>query len=157
MTATTPDRSDGLADGLPGARGPAVAIRNPALRPQQQRIALYTILGPTLGTLAALVLAWQRGFTRLDLWMLVVGVVLGQLFLEVGYHRLLAHRAFDTHPWVRVLCAVGASMTGQGRVIHWVANHRRHHIHSDTPDDPHSPHVRARVERDGSEWRVAGA
>ena len=36
-------------------------------------------------------------------------------------------------------------------MVHWVANHRRHHIHSDTPEDPHSPYVRARhdVPRDG--------
>jgi stearoyl-CoA desaturase (delta-9 desaturase) len=55
-----------------------------------------------------------RGFHTLDLVMLLTGVVMGQLFLEVGYHRLLAHRAFETHRWVRVLLAIGGSTTGQG-------------------------------------------
>jgi stearoyl-CoA desaturase (delta-9 desaturase) len=120
-----------------------VTIRNDALRPRQQRIAILTILGPTLGAIVALSLACLRGFQALDLAFLLGGVALGQLFLEVGYHRLLAHRAFETRRWVRTLLAIGGSMAGQGRVIHWVANHRRHHVHSDTPDDPHSPHVRA--------------
>ena len=130
---------------------PRVTVRNDELRPKQQRIAWATILVPTAGTVAALALGFTRGFSALDLGMLIGGVVLGQLFLEVGFHRLLAHRAFETYPWVRTLLAAGGSMTGQGRVTHWVANHRRHHLHSDTPDDPHSPYVRARRDGEGGE------
>jgi len=130
---------------------PRVAIRHAELVPRQQRIALITILGPTLGVVVAIWVAAVRGFTALDFWMVVGGIVIGQMFLEVGFHRLLAHRAFDTHRWVRVLMAVGGSMTGQGRVMHWVANHRRHHVHSDTPNDPHSPFVRARPDGKGAE------
>jgi len=130
---------------VPRAR-PCVAIRDAALRPRQRRIALLTILGPSAGTLAALALAAVRGLHALDLAWLAAGVVIGQLALEVGYHRLLAHRAFDAPRWVKIALAAGGSMTGQGRVVHWVANHRRHHVHSDTPDDPHSPFVRAGAE-----------
>jgi stearoyl-CoA desaturase (delta-9 desaturase) len=126
---------------LPRVR-PAVTIRNEALRPRQQRIAFLTIVGPALGTAAAVGHALVRGFTALDLAFLVCGAVLGMLSLELGYHRLLAHRSFKTPEWLRTLLAIGASMQGQGRVIHWVANHRRHHVHSETSDDPHSPHVR---------------
>lgn len=121
---------------------PRFAIPDPRLRPRQQRIALLTILVPSAGVVAALALALARGFTRLDLAFLVGGVVFGQLFLELGYHRLLAHRAFETRRWLRVLLAAGASAGGQGRVLHWVANHRRHHVTSDTHEDPHSPHAR---------------
>ena len=28
----------------------------------------------------------------------------------------------------------------EGSIIGWVANHRRHHVYSDRPGDPHSPH-----------------
>ena len=31
-------------------------------------------------------------------------------------------------------------MAVQGSPLRWVAIQRRHHQHSDTPDDPHSPH-----------------
>ena len=33
------------------------------------------------------------------------------------------------------------SMAVQGPVIHWVADHRKHHAHTDEEGDPHSPHV----------------
>ena len=33
-------------------------------------------------------------------------------------------------------------MAGQSAPLHWVANHRRHHQHSDGPGDPHSPHCK---------------
>jgi len=136
----------------PGA--PRPAVRNGSLRPRQQRIALLTLIGPTLGLVAALVGVLERGFQRLDAAFLLGGVVLGQLCLEVGYHRLLAHRAFDTPSWLRVLLAAGGSLAGQGRVTHWVSNHRRHHVHSDTPQDPHSPHVR--LARDGESAEPLG-
>ena len=139
--------------GLPEVR-PPVTIRNDALRPVQQRIAFATIAGPALGTALAVGLAVAQGLTSLDLGFLVIGSVLGMLSLELGYHRLLAHRSFKTHPWLQTLLAIGASMQGQGRVTHWVANHRRHHVHSETPDDPHSPHVRKR--RDGPRGRTEG-
>jgi stearoyl-CoA desaturase (delta-9 desaturase) len=125
----------------PAAR-PRYAISDPRLLPRQRRIALLSILVPSAGVLAALGLVLARGFTRLDLAFLAGGVFLGQLALELGYHRLFAHRAFETTRWMRVLLATGASAGGQGRLLHWVANHRRHHVTSDTPDDPHSPHVR---------------
>lgn len=148
MTNTRVDRD---LTGPPPRVRPAVTVRDAALRPQQQRIALLTIFAPALGTAAALWLALERGFTTLDLGFLVGGIVFGQLFLELGYHRLFAHRSFQTKPWMRALLAVGGSMCAQGRVLHWVANHRRHHIHSETLNDPHSPHVRARRDGNGAE------
>ena len=32
-------------------------------------------------------------------------------------------------------------MAVQGPVIEWVADHRKHHAHTDKEGDPHSPHV----------------
>ena len=42
---------------------------------------------------------------------------------------------------VRALLAVLGSMAVEGPVIEWVATHRKHHRYSDSPGDPHSPHV----------------
>src|SRR5439155_1312720 len=33
------------------------------------------------------------------------------------------------------------TMSVQGPVISWVADHRKHHAHTDVEGDPHSPHV----------------
>ena len=93
MSAELPQASP-----VPSPRPPAprVTVRHEELKPQQQRIALLTILGPTLGVVLAIALGLWRGFRWLDLGMLLSGIVIGQLFLEVGFHRLFAHRAFDT-------------------------------------------------------------
>jgi stearoyl-CoA desaturase (delta-9 desaturase) len=42
---------------------------------------------------------------------------------------------------MRAVLAVLGSMGGQGPVINWVSNHRRHHQHSDQVGDPHSPNL----------------
>jgi stearoyl-CoA desaturase (delta-9 desaturase) len=61
--------------------------------------------------------------------------------VTLGYHRLLTHRSFQTHTWVQYTLAVLGTMSVQGPVISWVADHRKHHAHTDQEGDPHSPHV----------------
>ncbi len=65
--------------------------------------------------------------------------VVGGLGVTLGYHRLLTHRSFETHPVIRYALTIFATMAYQGGPIQWVGNHRMHHKHSDTNEDPHSP------------------
>jgi stearoyl-CoA desaturase (delta-9 desaturase) len=59
--------------------------------------------------------------------------------VTVGYHRLFTHRSFEARRPLKIFLAVLGSMSFQGSVIGWVADHRRHHRFSDRPGDPHSP------------------
>jgi stearoyl-CoA desaturase (delta-9 desaturase) len=61
------------------------------------------------------------------------------LGVTVSFHRLFAHRSFETGRAVQFALAVVGSMAVQGPLLKWVAFHR-HHQHSDRRDDPHSPH-----------------
>jgi stearoyl-CoA desaturase (delta-9 desaturase) len=61
--------------------------------------------------------------------------------ITVGYHRMLTHRSFRTHKPTEYVFASLGSMAVQGPVIAWVADHRKHHAHTDVEGDPHSPHV----------------
>ncbi len=63
----------------------------------------------------------------------------------MGYHRLLTHRSFKTYRPVRWLLAILGGLSGEGSALTWVAQHRRHHVHSDHEGDPHSP-------KDGNWW-----
>lgn len=76
---------------------------------------------------------------RLLILALALGV-LTTLGVEMGYHRMLVHRAFEAEPALRYgLTFLGMLAVQQGPVS-WVANHRKHHRYSDDPDeDPHSP------------------
>ena len=87
------------------------------------------------GAFAALLLPW-----RWSLWpMMLVVYLIGGLGTTVGYHRLLAHRAFRCPRWLEHVLVTMAMINTPGSPLLWVANHRQHHARSDRPGDPHSP------------------
>jgi len=95
--------------------------------------------GPIIG-LGLGLLVWRR---TLGLGDLVLGLVLYAFTgfgISVGFHRLLTHRSFKANRALKMLCAVAGSMALEGSVISWVAIHRRHHMYSDQPGDPHTPY-----------------
>jgi stearoyl-CoA desaturase (delta-9 desaturase) len=97
---------------------------------------------PFAGAIAAAALLWQWGFMGwLYVGLLVVGWLLTGSGITIGFHRLLTHRSFETHRWVRwTFMALGA-LSVEGSPLVWCAIHRRHHELSDQPGDPHSPHL----------------
>lgn len=101
---------------------------------------LVAIVLPFLGLVAAIVFLWGRGFSWVELGLLLGMYSVTAIGITVGYHRLFTHRSFETNRVVQFLLAAFGSMAVQGPLMKWVAQHRRHHQHSDTEDDPHSPH-----------------
>jgi stearoyl-CoA desaturase (delta-9 desaturase) len=101
---------------------------------------LVAIVLPFLGLVAAIVFLWGRGFSWVELGLLIGMYAVTAVGITVGYHRLFTHRSFETNRVVQFLLAAFGSMAVQGPLMKWVAQHRRHHQHSDTEDDPHSPH-----------------
>lgn len=76
------------------------------------------------------------------LWTsLIVYVITGMLGVNIGYHRLLSHRSFQTYRPVEWICSISGVLTTIGSPMAWVAVHRQHHRSAETPDDPHSPYV----------------
>ena len=69
----------------------------------------------------------------------------GSIGVCLGYHRYLTHGSFQTYKPIRYFLAFMGGMSGEGSALTWVANHRKHHAHSDKEGDPHSP-------RDGGFW-----
>jgi stearoyl-CoA desaturase (Delta-9 desaturase) len=102
---------------------------------------LFGAVVPFLAFIAAIVLLWNRIVDWSDLALFAVMYVLTGLGITVGFHRLLTHRSFQTHKATEYVFATLGSMAVQGPVIAWVADHRKHHAHTDEEGDPHSPHV----------------
>ena len=71
--------------------------------------------------------------------VIAVHYVLYTIGLEVGYHKLLAHRAFKTKTWIRNCLVFVGTCLAHPSVLAWVDIHRIHHSNSDKPGDPHSP------------------
>ena len=59
--------------------------------------------------------------------------------IGAGYHRYFSHRAYETSRVFQFVLAALAQSTSQKSVLWWAANHRDHHLHSDTELDVHSP------------------
>jgi len=102
---------------------------------------LVAVIVPFLGLIAAFVMLWGWGFSWIHL-----GILVGMYFatgfgITIGFHRLFTHKSFETSKPIQAILAILGSMAMEGPVFRWVAQHRRHHQHSDEPMDPHSPHL----------------
>ena len=70
---------------------------------------------------------------------LVVYWVTGTLGINVGMHRLLAHKSFTTGKYRRNFLTWISVTTAVGSPLAWCGLHRWHHANTDTEKDPHSP------------------
>jgi stearoyl-CoA desaturase (Delta-9 desaturase) len=107
----------------------------------QRNANIGAVIVPFVAVIAAVVLLWNEIVGWTDLGVLLGVYLATALGITVGYHRLLTHRSFETYQPVKYAFAVLGSMAVQGPVIGWVADHRKHHAHTDVEGDPHSPHV----------------
>jgi stearoyl-CoA desaturase (Delta-9 desaturase) len=105
---------------------------------------LAAVILPFLGLAAVAISLWGWGFSWVEFGLLLGMYALSAVGITVGYHRLFTHRAFETTRVVQFILVGLGSMAVQGPLLTWVAQHRRHHQHSDAPGDPHSPHLHGR-------------
>ncbi|MDX6590014.1 MAG: hypothetical protein QOI84_1288, partial [Solirubrobacterales bacterium] len=102
---------------------------------------LGAVVVPFAATIVAIVLLWNSLVSPADLVIAAVMYLLTAAGITVGFHRLLTHRSFQTSKPLEYTFAILGTMAVQGPVISWVADHRKHHAHTDEEGDPHSPHV----------------
>jgi stearoyl-CoA desaturase (Delta-9 desaturase) len=107
----------------------------------ERRVNMAAVAIPFLAVALAVPLLWGDWVGPSDVIVFAVMYVLSGFGVTVGFHRMLTHRAFATHPATRYVFAILGSLSVQGPVIDWVADHRKHHAHTDEEGDPHSPHV----------------
>src|SRR5688572_19912851 len=101
---------------------------------------LAGVLLPFVGFVLAVVLLWNTLVDWSDLAVMLIMYLISCYGVTLGFHRLLTHRSFQTYKPVEYTLAVLGSMAVQGPVMSWVADHRKHHAHTDKEGDPHSPH-----------------
>ncbi len=65
-----------------------------------------------------------------------------RMFAVTGvHHRYFSHKTYSTSRFGQFLLAIFAGTTVQRGSLWWAYHHRHHHLHSDDPEDAHSPHV----------------
>jgi len=111
-------------------------------QPLLNRIAiLVSILLPLAGLIWAMAFAWGWGLGWVELTLLGVMYLATGFGVTVGFHRYFTHKSFETGRVMTAVLGILGSMSVEGPLLHWVSFHRRHHQHSDTEGDPHSPHT----------------
>ena len=122
--------------------GPTPAeIKVPVLKNLDRAITGVITAVPPLLLVIVGWLAWDSVLHWRDILIFLIMYIPVCLGVTIGFHRLLTHRSFKTSGWMRGLLATLGTMSVEGPVISWVADHRKHHAYSDHLGDPHSPHV----------------
>jgi stearoyl-CoA desaturase (Delta-9 desaturase) len=118
----------------------------PEVRPSRAAIVIgrsvtvLLVIAPVVALAVALPLLWGDAVSWPDLVLAVIFFFVTGHGIAIGYHRLFTHSSFVPNRPLKIALASIGSMALEGSVIGWVANHRRHHMFSDRPGDPHSPH-----------------
>lgn len=124
MTATSDATREGkplLGD--PPSTGMNVLVWVFVLVPFVALVAAVPLWGPS----------WLEAFMAVGMYCItLVGV-------GTGFHRLFTHGSFKANRTLKIVLACAGSLAGQGPIVQWVADHRRHHAFSDREGDPHSP------------------
>jgi fatty-acid desaturase len=86
-----------------------------------------------------LILSGITSYTYL-LYSILIYWFIGVFGINIGYHRLISHRSFETYKPVEYFLALVGCITMIGSPLAWTALHRQHHGHAETDLDPHSPY-----------------
>jgi stearoyl-CoA desaturase (delta-9 desaturase) len=121
---------------------PAVGVLVGAREARRRAISYAVVLSlVSAGGLWALYWIAQNGLGWIEVSCFLIFYVMASIGQGIGLHRYFSHKSFKTSRPVRLVLAALATMSMQGSIIGWVADHRRHHAHTDDCGDLHSPHV----------------
>jgi len=116
-----------------------------SLEPSKARIKrlenTFFVIFPFLGSLYAIYYFQSHAFTWVEISSFIVFYLIAGMGATIGYHRYMTHRSFEAGPIIKIALSFMATMSFQGSILRWVANHNRHHKYSDKPWDIHSPNV----------------
>jgi stearoyl-CoA desaturase (delta-9 desaturase) len=107
----------------------------------QRLVALLLVVGPLVALAGGVPLLWGHLIHMRDVVVAVVLYAITGYGITVGFHRMFTHRSFKPNRVLKIALAVAGSLAVQGSILGWVTGHRRHHMFSDQPGDPHSPHL----------------
>lgn len=108
----------------------------------KKRLENAVLIGvPLSGTIISPFWFISHSVTWIGISSLVVMYLITGFGVGLGLHRYFSHRSFVATPALAWFLGCAGSMAFQGSVLRWVADHRRHHAHTDKCGDVHSPHI----------------
>lgn len=86
-------------------------------------------------------LAWYLMTESFNPWFILLFIIFyfaTGLSITAGYHRLFAHKAYETHPLIEWLYLIFGAAAFENSAFRWCEDHRVHHRFIDKEDDPYS-------------------
>ncbi|MGI8695214.1 MAG: acyl-CoA desaturase [Mycobacteriales bacterium] len=131
MAVTTEARPTSRPGAKPITSGRRNSIEHGAL--------YFFVIVPFLAVVTAIPVAWGWGLGWHDVVLFGAFYAISGFGVTMGFHRYFTHGSFKAKRGLKIAMAIAGSMSIEGPVIRWVADHRRHHAYSDREGDPHSP------------------
>jgi stearoyl-CoA desaturase (delta-9 desaturase) len=101
-------------------------------------VALFLILNPVIGFILFFIYIFFFD-VPVGIWVLfLIMCAATNLSITAGYHRLFAHKSYETNAVAKFLLLLVGSSAFQGSALKWSSDHRRHHTYIDTDKDPYS-------------------
>ena len=70
-------------------------------------------------------------------WSLLYFYISTGMSITVGYHRLFSHKAFQAKWPIKLYVLLFGAAAFENSALWWSSEHRKHHKHVDTDDDPY--------------------
>lgn len=99
---------------------------------------LFLILTPIAGIAGTIALALNHMIHTNTLFLLLFFVYATGMSITGGYHRLFSHKAYNASWLVRLLYLFFGAAAFEGSALEWCTDHRNHHLHTDTDQDPYN-------------------
>jgi stearoyl-CoA desaturase (delta-9 desaturase) len=130
----------------------AVGVMSGGWEAVKKRIENTILIGvPLAGSIAAPFWIYENSISWIEITAFLWGYAIIGLGIGLGFHRYFSHKSYKPKRWIAWLLGAAGSMAFQGSVLRWIADHRRHHAHTDDCGDVHSPYVDEHCE-DTSTW-----
>lgn len=100
--------------------------------------AVFLTLSPIIALILTSLHLYLDGF-QIGIWILfAVMYSLTALSITAGYHRLWSHKTYEANKTLQWLLSLFGAASFQNSIYKWSVDHRLHHRHVDTDQDPYS-------------------
>ena len=101
-------------------------------------MVFFLTMFPLLGLIGTPIYIYMYGVVLFEPLLLVTFWFLSGMGITMGYHRLFAHKSYQTNVFLEWVLMIFGSIALENTILKWASDHRKHHSLSDTEHDPYS-------------------
>lgn len=100
---------------------------------------VFLLITPVLALLGSIYWFLSPHYNTNTLIFALIYLIIVELSITAGYHRLFSHRSFESSKIFELICLIFGAAAFQGSALAWALDHRNHHRYvDDSHRDPYS-------------------